>query len=101
MMILPPAIRANSAIPNPMGPAPATSTNSPSLTSALRTACAPIANGSTNASSSHDNPSPFNKDDAGTDKYSANPPCTCTPHTFICTQQLGSSDLQAIHCPQL
>ena len=37
----------------------------------------------------------------GEDKYSAKPPCTCTPQTLICVQQLGSPDRQAMQVPQL
>src|SRR5688572_21241715 len=96
-----PAIRANSIVPNPIGPAPITKTYSLGSTAALRTPCAPIANGSTKANSSKLNPSPCSKDEEGTDKYSTMPPSTCTPQTCILVQQFGLPLRQAMHSPQL
>ena len=51
-----PAILAISIVPNPIGPAPTTKTNSPDFTQALLTPCAPIASGSTKAIASNVKP---------------------------------------------
>ena len=45
------------------------------------------------------NPSFFTSEADGTERYSTMPPSTCTPQTFICTQQVVYL-LQALHWPQ-
>ncbi|GIS57890.1 MAG: hypothetical protein CM1200mP2_01150 [Planctomycetaceae bacterium] len=87
----PPAIWANCVTARPMGPAPITSTSSPSVTPLRSTAWAPMPSVSTRASCSRVSWSLWCSLLAGTTISCRIPPSTWTPRPFKRTAAVGSS----------
>src|SRR5699024_11498608 len=75
--VVAPKALAAAAVSTPIGPAPATSTEAPALTAALRTAAIPTPSGSSRAASSSVISDGIGKaKSAGATMYSAKAPCT-------------------------
>ncbi len=95
-----PRAAAAAIAPAPTPPQPSTSTVSDDVTSVRLTACMPIENGSTSASTSSGSDGDGTRRPAGTAANSASAPSRCTPSVWLFRQALGRPSRHAGQAPQ-